>query len=205
MLLIRKGGFCTMYHTIDIMKLQEEVRKKQNKKRFQHTLGVLYTSACLGMKYNYDIRKAELAGLFHDYAKCMSDEELLRKCTKYNISISSFEEKMPYLLHGKLSAYYVKNRFNIDDLDILNSIIYHTTGRPDMGTLEKIVFVADYIEPNRKIIPNLELIRNTAFLDLDKTVYLILKNVLDYLKRNPENIIDPNTIETYEFYKKSSS
>lgn len=87
----------------------------------------------------------------------------------------------PELLHAKLGAYYAREKYGVDDEDIRSAIEFHTTGRPAMSLLEKIVFVADYIEPNRKPLPEIDEIRNEAFSDIDASVAHILKNTLTYL------------------------
>ncbi|KAI4452908.1 developmentally regulated gtp-binding protein-related [Holotrichia oblita] len=174
-----------------------------SKKRYLHTLGVQHTAACLAMRYHADYHNANLAGLLHDCAKCNSDKTILKKCIKYNINVSDTEKRNPSLLHGKLGAYYGKTRFGIEDEDILNAVIYHTTGRPNMSLLEKIIFIADYIEPERKGIPGLKKIRIAAFEDLDKALFLALENTLNYLQNNTsnKNEIDETTTKTYYYYK----
>lgn len=122
-----------------------------------------------------------MAGLLHDCAKYMTDDELIEKCKKYGIECSETEKRNGYLLHAKLGAYYVKEKYGIDNDEICSAVRYHTTGKPVMSVLEAIVFTADYIEPGRKILPNFKLIRSMAFVDLDEAVYLILKNTLSYL------------------------
>ena len=109
------------------------------------------------------------------------------------------EAENPYLLHGKVGAYIARKEFDILDEDILNAITWHTTGRPDMSLLEKIIFVADYIEPSRRPIPELNLIRQLAFTDINQAVIKILENTLKYLneKGNP---IDDMTQKTYDSY-----
>jgi len=92
--------------------------------------------------------------------------------------------------------------YHVNDNDICNAITYHTTGRPNMSMLEKIVYVADYIEPGRKSarIPNLNDIRRLAFVDLDKTVSEILKNTMNYLI-SKSNVIDTTTMDAFNYYK----
>ncbi|NMB43950.1 MAG: HD domain-containing protein [Clostridiales bacterium] len=184
-----------------LLKLQNKVKEKLTNDRFIHTIGVQSTSFCLALTYGADYNNANYAGLLHDYAKCMTDVELLRLSKEFNLEISRVEEENPYLLHSKLGAYYAKHEFNIEDEDILNAITYHTTGRPGMSLLEKIVFVADYIEPNRRdqVNPNLKRIRQLAFKDIDLAVVDILKSTLDYLG-NDESKIDTLTIDTYNYY-----
>lgn len=189
----------------NLYELQNEMSKVLKKKRFYHVLGVQTTSFSLAIHYNCNIENAILAGLLHDCAKDLSDEELISECEKNHIEISLIERSSPYLLHGKLGAYYVKHNYGIKNEDILNSILYHTTGKPNMSLLEKIIFVADYIEPNRspEQIPELDQIRKLVFTDIDKAILRIIKNTLRYLKEN-EVTIDTLTIDTYNYYKKNS-
>ncbi len=186
--------------------IKKNLKKHLTKERYQHTLGVAYTATAMAMKYNPDtsgsgfMRKAELAGLLHDCAKCMDNEKKLRICDENDISYSRFESEHPYLLHGKVGAYIARTKFEINDEDILQAITWHTTGRPDMSLLEKIIFIADYIEPSRKPVPELDLIRKLAFEDIDKAMEKILSNTLKYIevKGSP---IDTMTQTTYQCYK----
>ncbi|MBD5543000.1 MAG: HD domain-containing protein [Lachnospiraceae bacterium] len=188
------------FHEID-----RYLRKTLDKKRYTHTLGVANTAACLAMRYSSDVNKAYLAGLLHDNAKCISTKKKMAICQKAGLSISKIEEKNPELLHSKVGSYLAKQKFHIEDSDILNAICYHTTGRPNMSLLEKIIFVADYMEPNRKIIPGLDQIRSMAFQNLDNALLLILENTLSYIKKKDrETDIDPMTQKTYDYYKKGS-
>ena len=183
-----------------LKKIRKAMEKTLDTKRFEHTLGVAYTAAALAMRYNYDIQKAQIAGMLHDCAKCMSNEKRLKICAKHNIAVNEIERQNPFLLHAKVGSYIAMQKYNIHDSDIINAILNHTTGRPDMSLLEKIVYVADYIEPGRKQAPNLGEIRRLAFEDLDKALYQILKDTLVYLNQ-VDGETDPMTQKTYEFYK----
>ena len=134
---------------VDIAKLRAQIKKVQDKKRYEHTLGVTYTAACLAMCYDIDTERAETAGLLHDCAKCLSNDKKVSLCKKQSIEINMTEAKNPFLLHAKAGAYLAEYKYGIRDEDILNAVRYHTTGRPGMSMLEKIVFIADYIEPGR--------------------------------------------------------
>ncbi len=198
-MLVQESGLSMAYNFIEI---QEELKKELTKKRFQHTLGVEHTSACLAMRYEADMVKAQIGGLLHDCAKCLSEQEILLRCKAANLVITEVEERNPYLLHAKLGAKIANERYGIKDSEVLSTIICHTTGKPNMTLLEKIVFVADYIEPARKEIPGLSEIRKLSFIDLDKTVYQILKNTLSYLNGDSNGKeIDPLTEKAYEYYK----
>lgn len=184
----------------NLKKIRKSMEKTLDSKRFEHTLGVEYTAAALAMRYDEDIMKAQTAGLLHDCAKCMSNEKRLSICEKHHISVNKIERKNPFLLHAKVGSYIAMQKFNVHDSDTINAILNHTTGRPDMSRLEKIIYVADYIEPGRKQAPNLTEIRKLAFLDLDKALYSILEDTLVYL-RTVEGDVDPMTQKTYDFYK----
>jgi predicted HD superfamily hydrolase involved in NAD metabolism len=186
----------------DIWDLQNKLSKIMSAKRFYHSLGVQGMSLALAIQYGYDMDKANLAGLLHDCAKDMKDEELIKECKKYNLPVSPVENRNGFLLHGKLGAYYAQHKYGVDDSEIISSINWHTTGRPDMALLEKIVFVADYIEPNRSVkrIPELNSIRTLAFQDLDTAVSEILKNTLQYLGKKGQEI-DNLTVDAYKYYK----
>ena len=186
---------------IDICKLQKKMKKVLEEKRFQHTLGVAYTASNLAFVYGYDDKKAFIAGLLHDSAKCISHQKRLMICKKNHLEITTVEEENPVLLHAKVGAFFAKEKYGVCDEEILNAIRFHTTGRPDMTLLEKIIYVADFIEPHRKKLPRLDEIRKISFEDLDMAIYMILENSLNYLEKGNAKI-DTKTEETYLYYKK---
>ena len=186
---------------VDIAKLRAQIKKVQDKKRYEHTLGVTYTAACLAMCYDIDTERAETAGLLHDCAICLSTDKKVSLCKKQSIEINMTEAKNPFLLHAKAGAYLAEYKYGIRDEDILNAVRYHTTGRPGMSMLEKIVFIADYIEPGRNHSARLPELRRLAFQDLDKALVEVLRDTLRYLK-GTDNEIDPMTQKTYDHYKK---
>lgn len=183
----------------DIKKIRKSMEKSLDAKRFEHTLGVAYTASALAMCYQVDINKAQTAGLLHDCAKCLSDEKKISICEKHNIQINSIEQRNPFLLHAKAGSYIAMKKFNIHDRDVINAILNHTTGRPGMSELEKIIYIADYIEPGRKQAPNLTEVRRLAFRDLDLALLKILGDTLDYLHSTGAEA-DPMTQKTYDYY-----
>lgn len=189
---------------VDDLKLLRDLRKKMEKvqdgKRFEHTLGVEYTAAALAMRYGCSVTDARLAGLLHDCAKCLSDEKRLRICEKQGILVTDVERRNPFLLHAKVGAYLAEEKYKIRNKpEVLDAIRYHTTGREDMSLLEKIIFLADYIEPNRHLAPNLPEVRRLAFEDLNKAVLQMLKDTLAHLKESGGEI-DPMTETVYRYY-----
>lgn len=185
--------------TADVKKIRKKMEKELDAHRYEHTLGVAYTAARLAMVHGEDVQKAEIAGLLHDCAKCMSDEKRISVCEKNNIPISEAERANPGLLHAKVGAYLAEKEYDIQDEEVLLAIQSHTTGRPGMSALEKIIYIADFIEPGRKQDPNLPRIRKAAFEEIDKALLMILKDTLFYLK-SIDSVVDPMTQETYDFY-----
>ncbi len=183
----------------DLRKIRKAMENELDPKRYEHTLGVEYTAAALAMRYDADIANARLAGLLHDCAKCLSDEKKLSICSKNKIEVSEVEKRNPFLLHAKVGAYLAKAEYDVEDMDVVNAICNHTTGRPQMSLLEKIIFIADYIEPGRKQAPNLAEIRKLAFIDLDKALVRVLEDTLTYLKESGGEM-DPMTKQTYDYY-----
>ena len=182
----------------------EEMRLKLvnglDEPRYQHTLGVMYTAASMAMCHGENVENALVAGLLHDCAKCISSIDKIKLCEENGIEISETEAKNTGLLHAKLGAFLAEKEYGVTDEDILMSIRSHTTGRPGMSLLEKIIYIADYMEPGRKELPNMKDVRKLAFEDIDKCLYRILKDSLIYLKSR-DFAIDPMTEETYNYYK----
>ena len=185
----------------EFKEIKEKLKIALDESRYEHTLGVMYTAGCMAMAHGYEIRKAMLAGLLHDCAKCMSHEERLTLCKEHQISVTESELKNKALLHAKAGAILAKIEYDVIDEDILHAICVHTTGEADMNMLDKIIYIADYIEPGRDKAPNLETVRSMAYTDLDACMAQILSDTLSYLASRGGDI-DPTTELTYQFYKK---
>ncbi len=184
----------------DLKLLQKKVKEELNDDRFEHTLGVMYTAESLAMRYGVDMTKAAVAGLLHDCAKCIPNAQKIKMCKKHDIEISEMEEKNPSLLHAKLGAYLAEEVYGVNDPEILSAIKWHTTGKPDMSMLDIIIYMADYIEPNRDKAPNLKQIRKLCFENIEEALYQVLEGTLRYLSDRPD-MIDPMTKISYDFYK----
>lgn len=185
---------------LTMKEIRKAIRKAQDAKRYEHTVGVEYTAAALAMRYGASVEDALLAGLLHDCAKCLSDEKLIALCEKYHIPVSESERKLPFLLHGKVGGYLAQKKYGIQNQDVVNAIVNHTMGREEMSLLEKIVFVADYIEPGRTHAANLDALRELAFQDIDLAMLRVLEGTLEHLRSNGW-AIDSRTEKTYVYYK----
>lgn len=183
----------------EFKKIMKALEKELDAKRYEHTLGVQYTAAALAMAHGASVKDAQLAGLLHDCAKAVPDDKKISLCEKYGLPIRDVERSNPGLLHAKLGSYLAEHDYGVTDPDILGAIEWHTTGKPNMSLLEKIVFVADYIEPSRKPLTNLDEIRHLAFKDIDKAIIQILEDTLLYLGQSGKSI-DSLTEQTYHYY-----
>ena len=168
-----------------IVTFRKQLKSKLDTMRYEHSVSVSYTCIALAMRYGYSLEKAELAGLLHDCAKRYTESEL----------------KAPAVIHAKYGAWMARNKFGIQDEEILSAIQCHTTGKPGMGMLDKILYIADYIEPRRDKASNLARMRYLAFQDLDQTMYEILAGTINYLK-GKGGCIDPMTIQTFNWFEK---
>lgn len=184
-----------------IITFRKQLKSKLDPMRYEHSLSVSFTCAALAMRYGYDMERAELAGLLHDCAKRFTDNELIDRCRKHDIPLTEGELKAPAVIHAKYGAWMAENKFGIRDQEILSAIGCHTTGKPGMTMLDKILYIADYIEPRRDKASNLPQMRYLAFQDLDRTMYEILAGTLEYLKKKGGSV-DPMTQQTFDYFEK---
>lgn len=160
--------------------LRLELEKRIDFQRYKHSLGVEETAVQLAKCYGADPKKAALAGLLHDWAKGLENEMLLKKAIEFDIVLKDIEREAPNLLHGPVGAKMVEAELGIKDREVLEAIALHTTGEKGMSLLAKIIYLADYIEPNRKF-PGVKEIRKFSFLDLDQALLLATESTLNCL------------------------
>lgn len=175
----------------------QQVKEHLTEERYQHTLGVMETAIMLAKRYGVDENKAQLAAIFHDYAKFRPKDEMRQ------IIIS---EKMPEILlefhpelwHAPVGAYLVEKEQGIIDQEITQAIRYHTSGRPQMTMLEKVIYLADYMEPGRDF-PGVEEVRTIAKKDINQALFSALRKTILFLleKKRP---IYPDTFHAYNYF-----
>ncbi|MBR1472229.1 MAG: bis(5'-nucleosyl)-tetraphosphatase (symmetrical) YqeK [Lachnospiraceae bacterium] len=186
------------------------LQKKLDEKRYTHSIGVAHTAVALMMahgraqqstdKGQREIAMAYTAGLLHDCAKCLSTEERDKYCSKYRVELTQMEQEHPFLIHAKLGAVLAKEKYGIDDPQILSAIRWHTTGTEKMTLLESIVFSADFIEPNRRMLDCLPKIRQVIYRDLPYAVYLILQQTMVHLEHKGQPV-DEHSLRALEYYR----
>lgn len=162
-------------HLDDIIK---ELESEVGPKLFRHSIAVMEEAKKLALAYDCNVEKAKIAGLLHDCGKCRCSDNLK---------------------HAKKSAELAIIKYDVNDMDILNAIMYHTTGRVNMTLLEKIIFIADKIEPYRKY-EGVEEIREAAYININEALINSLESTIEYVKnRNQE--LDIESINTLNFLK----
>lgn len=167
-------------------------------KRIAHVLGTEETAVKLAEKYGADVDKARVAALLHDCTKRLTMEEQLALCEKYGIALDELEQRTLKLLHAKTGAALAREVFGADD-EICNAILWHTTGKPDMTRLEKVIYLADFIEPNRSF-PGVEALRRTVWQDLDQGLLMGLSMTIEEMEEMG-NPVHHNTIEARDYLR----
>lgn len=183
-------------------KWEKKLRSDLSSDRYEHTLRVASTAYDLAKDHGVNVKKATIAGYLHDCAKNYKDKKLLKYAKKFHIAISEAEKDNTDLLHAKVGAYIARDKFAVHDPDIFNAIAHHTTGRPSMSALEKVIYISDYIEPGRRHRGRIKLIREIAHKDLNQTMLYILEDTLEYLSKKSKTK-DPLTKEAYHYYNQA--
>lgn len=167
-------------------------------KRIPHVLGTEQTAKALAEKYGADVEKARFAALLHDATKRLSMAEQLALCEHYHIALDELEQHALKLLHAKTGAALARDVFGADD-EVYNAILWHTTGKPKMTVLEKVLYLADYIEPNRDF-DGVDDLRKVVWEDLDRGLAMGLAMTVEEMKERG-NPVHYNTLEALEYLR----
>ncbi|MEW6681094.1 MAG: bis(5'-nucleosyl)-tetraphosphatase (symmetrical) YqeK [bacterium] len=161
------------------------------KERLLHTKAVKNIAFEISSDYNIDDRKLELASLLHDIAKDIPKEEMEKYIEKYGIVLDEIEKKEKGLWHGIIGAYIVEEKFKIKDPEILEAIKFHSTGKPNMNLISKLLYIADYIEtcPDDKIIEE-------AKENIDLALKKVVKKKIEYVL-SKGCLLHPRSIELW--------
>ena len=171
---------------------------KDDDERYWHSVSVALTAVNLADTYGANKDNCMIAGILHDYCKCLSLDEMLDMCEKYGVILTEEDKKADGCIHGFLAAKMCKEKFDIND-EVYNAIYYHTCGRPNMTILEKIIYISDFIEPLRRFRDKVEEVRRLAYSDIDKSIVLSAEMGLNFLKRT-NKFIHSNTQKTLDYY-----
>lgn len=169
-----------------------------NPKRVAHVQGCSETAALLAEKFGTDVTDARRAGILHDITKALNSQEQLNLCANYGMILTQFQRENPKLLHAKTGAAVAERIFG-ENAAVCEAICWHTTGRADMTALEKIIYLADYMEPNRDF-DGVEELRRRTYADLDDAMYLGLEMTAGQL-RSRGSEIDEHSLSALRFYE----
>ncbi len=187
-------NFVNTYSSLTSDEIIAKEKSNMDEKRFKHCIGVSQTSRKLAKLNNYDPDKAALAGFIHDYAKQVAPERFIKVIKEQNFDPDLLNYNRA-IWHGIVGAYFIEKELKITDPEILTAIRRHTTADIEMTTLDKIVFVADFIEPGRDF-SGVEEARKIAYANLDDGVGFELAHTLDFLITNRKKIY-PKTFAAY--------
>ncbi len=160
--------------------------------RFAHVVRVARFADRLAQRHGVDPGKARVAGLLHDLARLYSADRLVEECTERHMSIDAFERANPIVLHARLGAELARDDFAVDDPQILSAIRKHTVAAPVMEPLDRVIFLADALEPGRDYADRAE-IAALAFRDMDAAMYAVLLSTVDHLRSRGQQIA-PQTL-----------
>ncbi|MCL4424888.1 MAG: bis(5'-nucleosyl)-tetraphosphatase (symmetrical) YqeK [Firmicutes bacterium] len=175
--------------------ITRRVRQALSDKRWRHSQKVAEVAVALAKRYHLDEEKASLAGILHDFAKEIDDGLMLKLAAEFNIINNMVERDHPNILHGPVAAAMVQETFDVGDQEVIAAIAHHTTGAAGMTDLEKIIFLADFIEPTRNF-PGVDKLRRLAEESLEQAVLAGLEHTFIYLLRRGL-AIHPSGIEAW--------
>lgn len=181
-------------------RIEAFLKENLDGKRYQHSLSVKETAKHMAKHFGVDENKASIAGLVHDCAKGLNGYELINIVKKSGYKVDEVSEKSPQLLHGLAGAIIAKDTMGIDDNEIFNAVAFHTTGRKNMTLLEKIIYLADYIEPLRRY-SGVEEIRELTYKNIDKAMIKSFELTIKYIVERGQ-MLHINTVEARNYLLK---
>lgn len=179
-------------------KMEYKLKKELDRQRFEHTLGVEQTARQMARVFGENEEKAALAGLLHDCAKCMPLSQMIKAARHADVDPVMKESKA--LMHAVAGRCVAQDVYGVQDEDVLGAIRWHTTGRAGMTRLEKIIYLADVIEPNRKSYPGLEALRALCMQDLDGAMHTALRQSLEHVREQGKTL-HPDTLAALADYE----
>ncbi len=178
---------------MELVQMNDLLKRSLGHNRYIHSVNTMNEAITLAERYGEDRETAAIAGLLHDCAKDLEDAETLKYCCDKGIVLNEVERKQVFLMHGTVGAIIAQESYGITDMAILNAIKYHTTGFGKMNLLDKIVFLADYIEPGRTH-SEVHNVRKLAYVDINKALICSFDNIIRYVMKQ-NGLIHPFTID----------
>ncbi len=175
-------GIKSSMGSVDIESASQKLKGMLSEKRYIHSLGVMETAEKMACCFGVDPQKARIAGLLHDCAKDIDKDKMLVLCKQLGVKLDAVKREQRSLIHADLGAKLLETEFGIDDEEIISAVKYHTLGREYMTDLEKILYLADVIEPNRKPFDGIEELRSLCEANLDCAMLFAIERSIEYIQ-----------------------
>lgn len=182
--------------------MKDKLKKALDLERYNHSLGVCDEAVKLAKLYGADVDKAYIAGLLHDCGKVYDKDRQIQLCEEYGVVLDDITRACKPVVHAPLGAAIVKSEYKIDDEEILEAIRCHTVGKENMSLLDKIIYVADMIEPMR-CFDGVDELRKTAYNDINAAVIMAMKKSI-ILNAEKNEIIHPDTISAWNYIMRNA-
>ena len=186
---------------MNIHQMEEKLKNVLSQKRFDHSIGVMEVAMKMAEHFGCDVEKARLAGLLHDCAKEIDKDDAVRLCDELGIELDDEKRVQKGLIHADLGAEIMKREYGVSDKEIYNAVKYHTMGRADMTGLDKILYLADFIEPTRREFEGLEKLRSLCFSDLDEAMLFAINLSISFVTGKGKTLHE-QTIKTKAYFTK---
>ena len=186
---------------MNLIQMDEKLKNTLSERRYIHSIGVMESAVSLAERFGGDIDKARIAGLLHDCAKEVDKDEAVKLCDELGIDIDDAKRVQKGLLHADLGAELIKTEYDISDSEIYDAIKYHTMGRENMTMLDKIIYLADFIEPSRRDFEGLTELRKLCMEDLDEAMLFAINLSISFVL-NKGKVLHKQTLATRDYFQK---
>ncbi len=176
------------FSNMELEAMEQKLQGMLTPKRYTHSLGVMETAVEMAEIFGVNPAKARLAGLLHDCAKDIDKNEMIPLCKSLGVRLDAVKKEQRGLIHADLGAKMLETEFGIFDAEIINAVKYHTLGRVNMADLEKILYLADIIEPNRCPFDGIEELRALCRTNLNCAMLFALERSIDYIRHRRKKL-----------------
>ena len=187
------------FSKMDLFSMEKKLQSMLTEKRYRHSLGVMETAVEMAKVFGVDEEKARLAGLLHDCAKDIDKNKMIPLCKELSVPLDPVKKESKGLIHADLGAKMLETEFGIFDPEIINAVKYHTLGRENMSDLEKILYLADIVEPNRVPFEGIEELRSLCKSNLDCAMLFALERSIDYIQHRHKKL-HSQTLQAQQYF-----
>lgn len=184
---------------MDLEAMEEKLKGMLTEKRYRHSIGVMETAVEMAEIFGVDVEKARLAGLLHDCAKDIDKNKRIPLCKELGVLLDPVKKEQRGLIHADLGAKMLETEFGILDVEIIDAVKYHTLGREKMTDLEKILYLADIIEPNRTPFEGIEELRALCKTNLDCAMLFALERTIEYIQHRHKKL-HSQTLQAQQYF-----